>query len=66
MWGGRATVRGGGGGDDGGYDGIPRWWGWVSYVAGGVALDSFFFWVGYLCVRETSRQGLVAGRSYHS
>ena len=35
----------------------PREWGWVPYVAGGVAPDSFICWVGYLCVRKTSKRG---------
>ena len=32
-------------------------WGWVPYVAGGVAPDSFICWVGYLCVRKASKRG---------
>ena len=34
-----------------------RGWGWVPYVAGGVAPDSFICWVGYLCVRKASKRG---------
>ena len=41
-----------------------RGWGWVPYVAGGVAPDSFICWVGHLCVRKTSKRGSVAGRSH--
>ena len=33
-------------------------WSWVPYVAGGVAPNSFICWVGYLCVRKTSKRGL--------
>ena len=31
-------------------------WGWVPYVAGGVAPDSFICWVGYLSGRKTSQR----------
>ena len=34
-----------------------RGWGWVPYVAGGVAPDSFICWVGYLCVQKASKRG---------
>ena len=34
-----------------------RGWGWVPYVAGWVAPDSFISWVGYLCVRKASKRG---------
>ena len=41
-----------------------RGWGWVPYVAGGVAPDSLICWVGHLCVRKISKRGSVAGRSH--
>ena len=40
--------------------------GWVDSFCcwGECAPDSFFCWVGYLCIRKTSKRGPVAGRSY--
>ena len=63
QWGGVGCVRSGSlrrGSED--WNGWP----WVDLLCcwGVRASDFFFCWVGYLCIRKTSKRGSVAGRSH--